>query len=139
MASLLWAWAVNIRAFLPVVQRNVSTAVVGGTQDHLPPPPITSCLPSPQKSPFQSHCPPQIPHLDNTGWENESPKPVVGMEMSLRGAGWVATRGPVVPVPGTATRHKAPSVPVSGGSALVQSALGERSPQLPDQLFLMEK
>lgn len=35
-------------------------------------PSITSCLPSPQKSPFQSHCPPQIPHSDNTGGENKS-------------------------------------------------------------------
>lgn len=107
MASLLWAWAVNIRAFLPVGQRNVSTAVVGGTQDHLPPPPITSCLPSPQKSPFQSHCPPQIPHLDNTEWENESPKARGGDGDVPEGSGLGGYKGPCCASPRHS--HKAQS------------------------------
>lgn len=64
---------------------------------------------------------------------------MVGTELSLRGAGWVATRSPIVPALNTAAGHKAPSVPASGGSALLQSALGEHSPQLPEQLFLTEE
>lgn len=76
MASLLWAWAVNTGAFLPVGQRNVSAAVVGGTQDPLhhlllaitPKKPLPIPLPAPNPTLGQHWRGKQIS-------ETETPKP----------------------------------------------------------------